>query len=83
MINRRRFIQSGLLNAIAASVLPAIKTAALDVTAKDPYRGLKMGVASYTLEIVSSLLDDLRSSHVLYDQSSPNVSRPALFFVQG
>jgi sugar phosphate isomerase/epimerase len=48
MINRRRFIQSSLLSATVASLPAAIKLAVPN-TGKDPYRGLKMGVASYSL----------------------------------
>ena len=55
MIDRRRFIQTGLFGA-AVSALPAGEAALPDNKAKDPYRGLKMGVASYSLRKFS--LDD-------------------------
>jgi len=55
MIDRRRFIQTGLFG-VAASALPAGEAALPNNNAKDPYRGLKMGVASYSLRKFS--LDD-------------------------
>jgi inosose dehydratase len=48
MIDRRTFIQTGMLGAAAVS-LNAIPSAAPNAAVKDPYKGLKMGVASYSL----------------------------------
>jgi inosose dehydratase len=53
MIDRRKFIQTGLLSAAAASSLTTSECAAPDAVGKDPYRGLKMGVASYSLRKLS------------------------------
>jgi sugar phosphate isomerase/epimerase len=48
MLDRRRFIQTGLFG-VAASALPVSEAAPVNDTAQDPFRGLKMGVASYSL----------------------------------
>ena len=49
MIDRRQFIQTGILASTAVSVLNARGKAPSNAASKDPYRGLKMGVASYSL----------------------------------
>jgi sugar phosphate isomerase/epimerase len=50
-INRRHFLQTGLLGstALAAATLPNTLRAALTKSDRDPCQGLKLGVASYTL----------------------------------
>ncbi len=48
MIDRRKFIQSSMMGA-AACALPGTESATPNAVSKDPYRGLKMGVASYSL----------------------------------
>jgi len=50
MIHRRKFIQTGVLASTAVSMLTTRGwTAPGAAASKDPYRGLKMGVASYSL----------------------------------
>jgi inosose dehydratase len=49
MIDRRKFIQTGLLSAAGVSSVTASEWATPNAASKDPYRGLKMGVASYSL----------------------------------
>jgi inosose dehydratase len=50
-INRRRFLQTGVLGstAVAATSLPSLSFGALTKTAGDPFHGLKVGITSYTL----------------------------------
>src|SRR5437899_5410990 len=49
-LNRRRFLQSGLLGstALAAANFAVDSNAAVTKTPGDPYHGLKMGLTSYT-----------------------------------
>ena len=48
-INRRRFLQTGLLGTTALAVLPKDAVAAVTKPPRDPFDGLKLGMASYTL----------------------------------
>jgi len=49
-INRRRFLQTGLLGTTAlAAALPKDALAAVTKPQRDPFDGLKLGMASYTL----------------------------------
>lgn len=48
-INRRRFLQTGLLGTTALAVLPKDGLAAVTKPQRDPFDGLKLGMASYTL----------------------------------
>jgi sugar phosphate isomerase/epimerase len=50
LLNRRRFLQSGLLGstALAATSFTSDSNAALTKTPGDPFHGLKMGLTSYT-----------------------------------
>ncbi len=50
-LNRRRFLQAGLLSsaALAAGTFPANSFAGAAKAGGDPFRGLKMGVTTYTL----------------------------------
>jgi sugar phosphate isomerase/epimerase len=51
-LNRRRFLQAGVLSSTAfaaAGVLPRSAAAAVTKTKSDPFRGLKVGLTSYTL----------------------------------
>lgn len=49
--NRRRFLQSGVLvsTALAAAALPGKLLGAVTKPARDPYDGLKLGLASYSV----------------------------------
>ncbi len=51
-INRRNFLQTGLLGStvLAVAALPASAPAALTKPAGDPLRGLKLGMASYSFQ---------------------------------
>jgi inosose dehydratase len=51
VINRRRFLQTGLLasTALAATALPRRSFAAATKAERDPFHGLKMGLTTYTL----------------------------------
>ena len=48
-INRRRFLQAGLLGTTALAALPKGALAAVTKPQRDPFDGLKLGMASYTL----------------------------------
>lgn len=49
-MNRRRFLQTGVAGTAALAVAPEMAFAAdVTKTERDPFRGLKMGVTSYTL----------------------------------
>jgi sugar phosphate isomerase/epimerase len=50
-VNRRRFLQAGLLGstALATATFPEMSFGAVTKTAGDPFRGLKMGITSYSL----------------------------------
>jgi sugar phosphate isomerase/epimerase len=48
-INRRRFLQTGLLGTTALAALPKDALAAVTKPQRDPFDGLKLGMASYTL----------------------------------
>src|ERR1051326_8418346 len=50
-INRRRFLQTGLLGstALATTSFPQDSLAAATKTARDPFHGLKVGLTTYTL----------------------------------
>src|SRR2546426_11508724 len=51
LINRRRFLQTGLAGgaALAAASAPGPSFAGATKPVRDPYHGLKMGMTSYTL----------------------------------
>ena len=49
MINRRQFIQTGIVASSVVSAVRADGKAGFNSGHKDPYRGLKVGVASYSL----------------------------------
>src|SRR5438552_11336408 len=50
-LNRRRFLQTGMLGstALASAAFPNALLAAASRPDRDPWRGLKMGMTSYTL----------------------------------
>ena len=84
-LSRRRFVKGGLLGvaAISAAGLPETSSAAVTKAPKDPFRGLKLGMASYslrnfTLDQAISMTKELRIKYItLKDMHLPMKSTTA------
>src|ERR1700722_6685915 len=48
-LSRRRFLQTGLVSGVLVSTIPASLFAAVTKAEQEPFHGLKVGMASYTL----------------------------------